>query len=292
MNKKKVTLPNHEEYFYLETEKKDKTIVLIHGNLSSSIHYLPLIEVLKEEYHILAPDMRGFGDSSYHTPIDSLEDLSDDIAMFMNEKGVKNAHIFGWSTGGAIALKIAAKYPKLVDKIVLIESASYRGYPVYQKDANGAPLVGQVYHTKEELALDPVNVLPIKNALEQQDYNFMKFIWDNLIYNVGTPYKEYDLFLKESLKQRNIVDIDWALTTFNMSNFTNGLTMGDDSIKKVTQPVLSLWGDKDIVVLEYMIDETIEALQNAKKVVIKDSGHSPIDTKTNEIVKEIRQFLS
>ena len=65
--------------------------------------------------------------------------------------------------------------------------------------------------------LDPVNVFPIYNALKNNDYAFMKYIWDALIYNVQKPNNEdYDMYLKESLKQRNIVDVDFALTTFNM----------------------------------------------------------------------------
>ncbi|MBU1019823.1 MAG: alpha/beta hydrolase, partial [Firmicutes bacterium] len=108
-------------------------------------------------------------------------------------------------------------------------------------------------------------------------YATMKSIWDQAIYTVSKPSEEDDyLYLTETLKQRNLVDIDFALTTFNMSSYTNGKTPGDNSITNVTQPVLSLWGEKDIIVPEYMIDETVNALENCQKVVLKNSGHSPL----------------
>ena len=140
--------------------------------------------------------------------------------------------------------------------------------------------------------LDPVNVFPVYNALKNNDYAFMKYIWDALIYNVQKPNNEdYDMYLKESLKQRNIVDVDFALTTFNMSNFSNGLILVDNTIRDIVCPGLSIWGDKDLVVLEYMIDETVEALSNVQKVVLKDSAHSPFENKLNELIELITNFI-
>ena len=292
MDKKKVVLPNNEEYFYLEVKNDHPALILIHGNMSSSIHYLPLIERLKDQFHIYAMDLRGFGDSSYLTPIETLEDFAEDIKLFMDELDIPNANIAGWSTGGAIALKFASKYPKKTNKIVLIESASYRGYPIFRKDENNQPIIGEYYKSKEELANDMVQVLPMKFAFENKDSNTVKAIWEALIYTNHIPDIEtYNLYIDETIKQRNLIDLDYALTTFNMSNFSNGMNNGDGTITKVTQPVLSIWGDQDKVVLEYMIDETIEALKDSKKVVLKDSGHSPLTDKPDELANEINNFL-
>ena len=292
MEKKKVVLPNSETYAYIDEGQGDKTILLVHGNMSSGVHYKPLIERFKKNYRVIAPDLRGFGDSSYNTPIKSLDDLSDDLYLLLKELNIKKVHIAGWSTGGAVILKLAAKHNDIIDKIVLIESASYRGYPVFKKDAAGQPLIGQYYNNIAELAMDPVQVLPMVNAFEKNDVPFIKYIWDLLIYNVNKPSKEDDdLYLSETMKQRNIVDIDWCLTTFNMSHTTNGVSEGDGSIDVVTQPVLSLWSEKDIVVLEYMIDETVLALSNAKKIILKNSGHSPLVDCPDELYRFISDFL-
>lgn len=293
MDKKKVMLSNKEEYYYLEVENGKRPLVLIHGNMSSSVHYMPLIERLKEDFHIYAMDLRGFGDSSYKQPIETLEDFADDVKLFMDALSIDEADIAGWSTGGAIALKFAAKYPDSTGKLVLIESASYRGYPIFKKDENHQPIIGEYYKSKEEMAKDLVQVLPMKLAFENKDSMTVKRVWEALIYTDHIP--EIDVYNKnidETMKQRNLVDVDYALTTFNMSNFSNGMNNGDGSITKVTQPVLSIWGDQDKVVLEYMVDETVEALKDAKKVVMKDSGHSPLTDKPDELADIIRNFLS
>jgi len=292
MEKSKIKLQNNEEYYYLEVKNDLPNLVLIHGNMSSSIHYMPLIERLKNDFHIYAMDLRGFGDSSYKKPIDTLEDFADDVKMFMDALDIKDAHIAGWSTGGAIALKFAAKYPDKTKKIVLIESASYRGYPIFRKDENNQPIIGEYYTSKEEMSQDMLQVLPMKMAFENKNAATVKAVWEALIYTDHVPNEvTYNLNIEETMKQRNLVDVDYALTTFNMSNFSNGMNNGDGSITKVTQPVLSIYGDQDKVVLEYMIDETVEALKDVKKVVLKDSGHSPLTDQPDELAKQIMNFL-
>ena len=133
----------------------------------------------------------------------------------------------------------------------------------------------------------------MKLAFENKDSVTVKSVWEAVIYTENIPEIEtYNKNIDETMKQRNLVDVDYALTTFNMSNFSNGMNNGDGSITKVTQPVLSIWGDQDKVVLEYMIDETVEALKDAKKVILKDSGHSPLTDKPDELTQEILDFLS
>lgn len=291
MKKRGITLTNGEQYFYIDTKEGKETIVLLHGNMSSSIHYKPLIERLSKNYRVIAPDMRGFGDSTYKKPLESLSDLADDVIDFLNLLNIKDYFLGGWSTGGAIALDIAAKTDQ-VKKLILIESASFRGYPIFKKDESGAPIVGEYYESKEALSQDMVQVAPMVAVMQNKDFNTMNAIWKQAIYTVNQPNEEDNqLYINETLKQRNLLDIDWALTTFNMSNFTNGITMGDGTIQNVTCPVLSIWSNKDMVVLEYMVDETIEALKDVKKVTLKDSGHSPLVDCPDDLTNNILDFI-
>jgi len=253
---------------------------------------MPLIDRLKEDYHLIVPDLRGFGDSSYHTPVTSLEDFSTDMIMLLDDLDIHEYSVLGWSAGGGVALKMAATRPNEVKNIILVESCSYRGYPIFKKDEKGAPLMGQYYMSKEELALDPIQVAPLKLFFDTQNKVVLKSIWDQAIYTVNKPSpEEHDLYMNETMKQRNIIDVLWCLTTFNMSQLTNGVTLGDNSIQQIKAPVLSIWGKNDIVVLEYMIDETCEALGNCQKLVFENSGHSPYVDQPDLLAKEIRHFL-
>lgn len=281
-----------EKIAYLDLGDKKEVIVLIHGNMSSSIHYKPLIERLGDKFRIIAPDMRGFGDTSYNEEYNDLGELADDIIALLDKLDIHAYSVFGWSTGGAVALDMAAKRPNEVKKVVLIESCSYRGYPVFKKDDKGQPIVGSYYDSKAELAKDAVQVAPMENIFESGATPYMKAVWDQVIYTVNKPTKEDDdLYLSETMKERCIVDVDWALTRFNMSNTSNGVTDGDGSIDKVIAPVLSFWSENDLVVLEYMVDETVAALKDCKKVKLEKSGHSPLVDCPDKLAEEILKFL-
>jgi pimeloyl-ACP methyl ester carboxylesterase len=290
MTKKTVTLKNHETYHYLETnETKEKAVLLVHGNMSSGVHYTPLIERMKD-YHVLAPDLRGFGDSTYLNPIATLEDFADDLKQFLDAVNIDKVVFVGWSTGGGIGLKFAAKYPDRISRLILLESASYRGYPIYEKDASMQPKLDSLYQSKDAMAQDPVQVAPAQNAMENNNKDFMKAVWEAAIYNVHIPDDE-DMYLEETLKQRNLIDLDWALMTFNMSHTSNGVSDGDGSIDDVRCPVLSVYGKKDLVILQYMFDETVKALNDVKTIILDNGSHSPITDDPDTIYNVVKDFI-
>ena len=291
--KEKIVLSNQESIYFIDTHDENKEILLlIHGNMSSGAHYEEIIPYLNNDYRIIAPDLRGFGDSSYHKPIESLEDFADDLKDFLKHLNITQVHIAGWSTGGGIAMKFAAKYPKTVKKLILLESASYKGYPIYKKDASFQPILTELYQDKETMALDPVQVLPAVNAMDNNDIAFMKQVWLAAIYNVKVPSEDkLNYYLSETLKQRNLVDVDWALMTFNMSNEHNGVVVGDNTIKQVTHETLSIYGKKDLIILPYMYEETLKALPNAKGLVFDDFSHSPITDDPVKLSETILTFL-
>ena len=293
LSKKMLKLGNGEQLAYVEHGKGDQVVFLIHGNMSSSLHYLPLIERLSPHFKVIAPDMRGFGDSTYNQRFDSLYDLADDLLDFAAKMNIKKAILVGWSTGGGIALRMAAKMPQLVSKIVLIESMSHKGYPIFRKDDKGQALLGQVYATKDEMAADPIQVAPAVAAMATKNVPFMSYLWDVAIYSVNKPSPEDNkLYINETLKQRNLVDIDWGLATFNMGNDFNFYTQGDGSIAHVKAPVLSIWSKKDYVVLEYMVNETVAALGSlATLKLYENSGHSPLVDCPDQLANDILAFV-
>ena len=73
-----------------------QVILMIHGNMSSSVHYLPLIEKLSSKYRCIAPDLRGFGDSTYNNRFDSLKELSEDVNLFLEALNVESCYVIGY----------------------------------------------------------------------------------------------------------------------------------------------------------------------------------------------------
>jgi pimeloyl-ACP methyl ester carboxylesterase len=106
-------------------------VVLIHGNVSSSVFFVHLIAELARDRYVVAPDFRGYGDSE-RLPIDAtrgMADLSDDVAALLDELGLTGpVDVLGWSAGGTVALQLAIDHPGRVRRLVLEAPGSPFGF--------------------------------------------------------------------------------------------------------------------------------------------------------------------
>lgn len=292
MEKQFVTLNNGETYAYIEQGKGNKYLLLVHGNVSSSVYYKPLLERLPDDIHVFAMDLRGFGDSSYERPIESLKDFADDLYLFMEKLDIPKADVLGWSLGGGVVMEFAVKYKDKLDKLILLNSASHKGYPVFKKDENNQMLIGQIYESKEAMAKDPVQVLPLLMAYQTKNIDLLKTIYNMTIYNINKPNDEdFNLYIEETLKQRNLVDVDYALANLNMSNQSNLYADGDNTIKDLQAPTLIIWGTHDLTVPEMMVKDNVDAIPNNTLVKFDQCGHSPLVDKPDKLTETILNFI-
>ena len=290
MEKKTVDIGN-EVLAYLDEGQGD-VVLMIHGNMSSSIHYEPLISRIKDKYRCIAVDLRGFGDSSYNGRFDTLDELAEDVNLLLEKLGISSVYLVGWSNGGGVGLKLCALHPEKVKKFFDIEGASLKGYPLYVKD-EAFQSTGKPYENKDALALDPISVAPMIRVFEGKDAAMMSAVWDATIYTVNKPTREQsDLWISETLKQRNIVDLDWALATLNMSHEHTPYGKGDGSIQNVTCPVALTMGEKDVVVPDYMVLDNYNALADATLLPYENCGHSPMVDCPDRLAEDVLAFFA
>lgn len=115
---------------YLESGPQDGIpVVMVHGNLSTGRFYEHLMPGAPGRYRLLAPDMRGFGDTE-RVPIDAtrgLRDWADDTFSLVEALGVdRPVHLVGWSTGGAAIAAYAIDRP--VASLTFVDPVPPYGY--------------------------------------------------------------------------------------------------------------------------------------------------------------------
>lgn len=288
---KTVKLANGETLGYRERDGGNEVLILIHGNMTSSKHWDVVLETLPDNFKVYAVDLRGFGLSTYQQPIETIKDFSDDVKQFSDCLGLNQFSICGWSTGGAVAMQYAIDYPDAVKKVILLASASTRGYPFYSVNA-----FGQLVRLtkKEEIANDSTKAIPVQQAYETKNKVFLRKMWDLLIYNNHKPEpNRYEEYLEDMMTQRNLVDVYQALNLFNISSRHNGICIGTNQAKDITVPTLILWGENDQVIAETMTKEIAEDLgENAKIKYLRNCGHSPLIDDLDQLVKEMAAFLN
>lgn len=94
-------------------ENSAAPLILVHGNVSSSLFWQDLMLRLPKHLRVIAVDLRGFGDSEI-LPVDAtrgLRDFSDDVHSVIETLSLGRVHLMGWSMGGGVAMQYALDHP-------------------------------------------------------------------------------------------------------------------------------------------------------------------------------------
>ena len=110
---------------YLEAGE-GPAVVLVHGSgpgVTAYANWRLVIPALAEQFHVIAPDMVGFGYTDRPSDVEyGVQTWADQVVGLMDGLGIQRASIVGNSFGGAIGLRIATQHADRVDKLVLMGS--------------------------------------------------------------------------------------------------------------------------------------------------------------------------
>lgn len=101
----------------------DQTVILIHG-LSEERHvWARQVDGLKQDFNVLAYDIRGFGASPTGAGTGTVEQMADDLGQIVSALGSGPVWLVGFSMGGVIAQRFALDFPDHAKGLVLIASS-------------------------------------------------------------------------------------------------------------------------------------------------------------------------
>jgi len=99
-----------------------KPLMLIHGFPLDHTLWNETASLLKNDFDLILPDLRGFGESPAVDSAYTMTDMADDLAGLLNHLGVEKIALAGHSMGGYVALAFAGKYPQRVSGLGLVAS--------------------------------------------------------------------------------------------------------------------------------------------------------------------------
>ena len=106
---------------YLEWNQGQEPLLLLHGLADHALVWSSLGDYLGDRYHIIAPDMRGHGDSSKPENNYTFDCAIADLEALMNHLGWSSAHIIGHSWTGKLAAIWARKNPERLRSMILVD---------------------------------------------------------------------------------------------------------------------------------------------------------------------------
>lgn len=117
------------DIFYREAGSRNSpSIVLLHGFPTSSHMYRNLINELASDFHLIAPDYPGFGNSEQPSMQEfeySFDNLAEVMDQFLNKIEVKKYSLYLMDYGAPIGLRIAAKHPERVKSLIVQNGNAY-----------------------------------------------------------------------------------------------------------------------------------------------------------------------
>lgn len=97
-------------------------LILLHGGKDHCRNWDWVAQELREDWHIIAPDVRGHGDSQWSTDGNyAIMAMVTDLAQLIHQLDLSPVTIVAHSMGGNIALRYTGLYPETVRRLVAIE---------------------------------------------------------------------------------------------------------------------------------------------------------------------------
>lgn len=214
------------------------TVVLMHGWGGHVGSFKPVFDYLSKRFKVYVFDFPGFGKSDLPPKAWGTEEYGKFVMKFFKEVNIEKANIVAHSFGGRVAIWLAANFPEMMKKLVLIDSAGIK------------PKRTLKYHIKVTIAKSGKRIFshPIFGKYGARLLN-------NLYRLVGSKdYQQQTGVMRSTLVK--IVNEDLR-----------------ELLPKITAPTLLIWGenDKDVPLAYAKIME--KEIKDAGLVILKDAGH-------------------
>lgn len=224
------------QQIYYQTVGKGKNLILLHGWRQDVSTWWGVVDSLKDEFKLWLVDMPGFGRSDLPKKPWTISDYADCITSFIQNRKISQPILLGHSLGGNVAIKLAAKHPNLIHKLILEDSSGIRP----QKTVQSA-----IFFV---LAKVIKYLIPnLFNLRERIRFRFYSAIGSD--YLIGGD-------LKTTLQNILAEDIE-------------------QDAKKINTETLILWGENDSTVPLKVGKKLYQLIKNARFEMIEEVNHFP-----------------
>ena len=234
---------------------KGTPLMLIHGYPLDHTSWDEVVSLLENEFDVITPDLRGFGQSTtVETPY-TMSDMADDLAGLLDHLGIEKTALAGHSMGGYVALAFAKKYPRRVSGLGLVSSQAAADSPE-GKDRR--------YQTAADVAQKGVGV--VAEAM--------------------TPKLSADArvqaFVRAVIEKQSQSAVIGALKA--MAEREDLMS----HLSSVTFPVALIHGNADVLIPIERAKEIKAVLPSARFVELQGAGHMPMMEFANETAHGLR----
>jgi pimeloyl-ACP methyl ester carboxylesterase len=265
---------NGVKLHYLIAGKGDP-VVLLHGFAETSHMWLPLIAELADRHTVIAPDLRGFGQSSAPDDGYTKKAMAQDIHALVQSLGDHRIRLVGHDIGLMVAYAYAAQHPAEVDRLVLME-AFLPGIGDWQKVWLLRDLWHFHFYGKTPLAL-----------VTGRERIYLEHFWNDFAADPAksVPEADREFYANEYARPGHMkagMEVFRAFTQ-DADDFAGLATT------KLQMPLLVLSGEK--AGGPFLIEQGKMVASNVEGVLVKGSGHWLMEEAPNQVIPKLVEFL-
>jgi len=255
------------DYFYEQTGQ-GKAIIFAHGLFVDHTIFEAQVESLTNDYACYSFDLPGHGKSTFNPEGWTLEHMAEDFRQFILDNGIDKPTLVGLSQGGMVFLRLAAKYPELIGRLVLVGSSHLAEYP------------DRIPFWKERI--DKFRNGD-KNEIDAMIAGIQQAIVGNDFIKNHPALREKELQVMRNNNYQAMIPATEAAVI-------NRTDIGD-KLEKITCPTLIVVGTEDHATPIEIAEEMKSRILNASLVIIPGAGHhAPIEA-AELFADELSAFL-
>ncbi len=260
---------------YLIAGKGDP-VILLHGFAETSHMWLPLIAKLADKHTVIAPDLRGFGESSAPDDGYTKAAMAQDIHALVKGLGYDHIRLVGHDIGLMVAYAYAAQYPAEVDRVVLME-AFLPGVGNW----NSVFLLRDLWHFhffgKTPLAL-----------VTGRERIYLDHFWNDFAADPMKSVSEKDReFYTKAYAQHGHMKAGMEVFRAFPKDAEDFAGFAKTSL---TMPMLVLSGEK--AGGPFLIEQGKMVASNVEGVLVKGSGHWLMEEAPDQVIPKLVEFLN
>lgn len=265
--------------FYREAGPRGApTILLLHGYPSSSRQWDPLLPLLADRYHLIAPDYPGFGQSDAPSPAQytyTFDNLTTTMEGLVAHLGIERYTLFMQDYGGPVGFRMAMAHPERVSALIIQNANAYA-------EGLGAKWQGIAQYWADPAA-HPEQVDAF-TSLEGAKQRHLGTSPNRERYNPDTWTDEYAVLARPGEQE-----IQAALLYDYRTNVAS-YPAWQAWMRSHSLPTLVLWGRYDPSFIVPGAEAYLRDMPKAELHIL-DAGHFALDEATDEIARLAHDFL-
>jgi len=265
-------------------DHKAPPLLLLHGGRDHCRSWDWVAHELRADYRIIAPDLRGHGDSQWSPDGNySMAAHVYDLAQLIHQQRLAPLTIIAHSLGGSVALRYAGIYPDHVSKIVSIEGLGLSPKLTAERAAKSIDQLMRDWFDEQRglSARHPRRYGSIDEALTRMREQNRRL----------TPEQSRHL-TEHGISQNEDGTFSWKF-----DNYVRSITPGDMTEEqlhalwgRIACPTLLVYG-KESWASNPQQDGRLKYFRNARVALFESAGHWVHHDRLDDFVREVRHFL-